>query len=88
MIVNRAFGMAIGPSCPGLLLAFDFAGVRSLLWRSGALISRVALLCAGFAFTFGGVDGPSRRGEATSFHATAARCVASDPDGLMDASYA
>jgi hypothetical protein len=26
-----------------------------LLWRSDALIPGVALLCAGFAFTFGGV---------------------------------
>jgi len=55
MIVNWAFGMAIGVFCAGLLLAFDFAGVRSLLWRSDALIPGVALLCAGFAFTFGGV---------------------------------
>jgi hypothetical protein len=55
MIVNWAFGMAIGGFCAGLLLAFDFFGVRSLLWRSDALIPGVALLCAGFAFTFGGV---------------------------------
>ena len=55
MVVNWAFGMAIGGFCAGLLLAFDFFGVRSLLWRSDALIPGLALLCAGFAFTFGGV---------------------------------
>lgn len=55
MIVNWAFGMAIGLFCAFLLLALDFAGIRSLLWRSDALISGLALLCAGFAFTFGGV---------------------------------
>ena len=55
MIVNWAFGMAIGLFCAFLLLALDFAGIRSLLWRSDALIPGLVLLCAGFAFTFGGV---------------------------------
>jgi hypothetical protein len=55
MVVNWAFGMAIGVFCAALLLAFDFFGVRSLLWRSDGLIVGVAMLCAGFAFTFGGV---------------------------------
>ena len=55
MIVNWAFGMAIGGFCAGLLLAFDFFGVRSLLWRSDALIPGLVLLCASFAFTFVGV---------------------------------
>lgn len=55
MIVNWAFGMAIGVFCALLILAFDFVGLRSLLWRSDALIPGVVLLCASFAFTFGGV---------------------------------
>ncbi len=55
MIANWAFGMAIGVFCALLILAFDFFGIRSLLWRSDALIAGVAMLCAAFAFTFGGV---------------------------------
>ncbi len=55
MIVNWAFGMATGVFCALLILAFDFFGLRSLLWRSDALIPGLVLLCAGFAFTFGGV---------------------------------
>ena len=55
MIVNWAFGMAIGVFCALLILAFDFVGLRSLLWRSDALIPGLVLLCASFAFTFGGV---------------------------------
>ena len=55
MIVNWAFGMAIGVFCALLILAFDFFGLRSLLWRSDALIPGAAMLCAAFAFTFGGV---------------------------------
>ena len=55
MIANWAFGMAIGVFCAALMLAVDFFGVRSLLWRSDAPIIGVAMLCAGFAFTFGGV---------------------------------
>jgi hypothetical protein len=55
MVVNWAFGMAIGVFCAVLILVVDFVGLRSLLWRSDMLIPGVALLCAGFAFTFGGV---------------------------------
>ncbi|MGD0187356.1 MAG: hypothetical protein ABSC25_19190 [Roseiarcus sp.] len=55
MIVNWAFGMATGVFCALLLLAFDFFGLRSLLWRSDVAITGVAMLCAAFAFTFGGV---------------------------------
>jgi hypothetical protein len=55
MMVNWAFGMAIGVFCALLILAFDFVGLRSLLWRSDALIPGLVLLCASFAFTFGGV---------------------------------
>ena len=55
MILNWAFGMAIGVFCAALLLAFDLFGVRSLLWRSDIAFVGSAMLCAAFAFTFGGV---------------------------------
>jgi len=37
------------------LLAFDIFGLRSLLWRSNIAFVGSAMLCAAFAFTFGGV---------------------------------
>jgi hypothetical protein len=55
MIVNWAFGMAIGVFCAALLLGFDIFGVRTLLWRSDVAFVGSAMLCAAFAFTFGGV---------------------------------
>jgi hypothetical protein len=55
MILNWALGMLAGLACAGFILAFDAFGVRSLLWRSDIFAPGVALLCAGFAFTFGGV---------------------------------
>jgi hypothetical protein len=55
MILNWAFGMGIGVFCAALLLAFDIFGVRSLLWRSDVAFVGTAMLCAAFAFTFGGV---------------------------------
>jgi hypothetical protein len=55
MIVNWAFGMGVGVFCAGLLLAFDVFGIRSLLWRSDVAFVGSAMLCASFAFTFGGV---------------------------------
>jgi len=55
MVLNWAFGMGIGAFCAALLLAFDIFGVRSLLWRSDVAFVGAAMLCAAFAFTFGGV---------------------------------
>ena len=55
MVLNWAFGMGIGVFCAGLLLAFDIFGIRSLLWRSDVAFVGTAMLCAAFAFTFGGV---------------------------------
>ncbi len=55
MVLNWAFGMAIGVFCASLLLAFDIFGLRSLLWRSNIAFVGSAMLCAAFAFTFGGV---------------------------------
>ena len=55
MVVNWAFGMGIGVFCAALLLALDIFGLRSLLWRSDVAFVGAAMLCAAFAFTFGGV---------------------------------
>ena len=55
MAVNWAFGMGIGLFCGALLLAFDVFDLRSLLWRSDIPLAGAAMLCAAFAFTFGGV---------------------------------
>jgi hypothetical protein len=55
MVLNWAFGMGIGVFCAALLLAFDIFGLRSLLWRSDVAFVGTAMLCAAFAFTFGGV---------------------------------
>jgi hypothetical protein len=55
VILNWAFGMAIGVFCAALLLAFDIFGIRTLLWRSDVAFVGSAMLCAAFAFTFGGV---------------------------------
>jgi hypothetical protein len=55
VILNWAFGMGIGVFCAALLLVFDIFGLRSLLWRSDVAVIGAAMLCAAFAFTFGGV---------------------------------
>jgi hypothetical protein len=55
MILNWAFGMGIGVFCAALLLVFDIFDIRSLLWRSDIAFVGSAMLCAAFAFTFGGV---------------------------------
>ena len=55
MIVNWLGGMAIGVVCAALLLIFDVAGVRSLLWRSDMAFAGTLMLTAAFAFTFGGL---------------------------------
>jgi hypothetical protein len=55
MVLNWAFGMGVGVFCATLLLAFDIFGIRSLLWRSDIAFVGSAMLCAAFAFTFGGV---------------------------------
>jgi len=55
VILNWAFGMSIGVFCAALLLIFDIFGIRSLLWRSDIAVVGSAMLCAAFAFTFGGV---------------------------------
>lgn len=53
--VNWALGVALGLVFASLLLAFDTAGLRSLILRSDLVIPAFALLYGGFAITFGGV---------------------------------
>ncbi len=55
MIVNWIGGMLVGVICATLLLVFDFAGIRTLLFQSDMAVAGVAMLMASFAFTFGGL---------------------------------
>ncbi len=55
IIANWILGIAVGQVCVALLLAFDFAGIGSLLWRSDVALAGTFMLCAGFAITFGGL---------------------------------
>jgi len=55
IIVNWALGAAVGLVCVALLLIFDPVGLRPLLARSDMAFVAVAMLCGGFAVTFGGV---------------------------------
>ena len=55
MILNWIGGMGVGVVCAALMLLFDFAGLRTLLWRSDMPVAGTLMLSAGFAFTFGGL---------------------------------
>ena len=55
MILSWINGMAVGVVCTALMLLFDFAGLRTLLWNSDMPFVATLLLTAGFAFTFGGL---------------------------------
>ena len=55
MILNWVTGMAVGVVCTALMLLFDFAGLRTLLWNSDMPFVATLLLAAGFAFSFGGL---------------------------------
>lgn len=55
MIANWISGMGVGLVCALILLITDFDGIRSLLWRSDMAIVGTLMLCAAFAFTFGGI---------------------------------
>jgi hypothetical protein len=41
--------------CAGALLADDFLGLRSLIWRSDAAFGNLVLLLGGFAASFGAI---------------------------------
>ena len=55
MILSWINGMAVGVVCTALMLLFDFAGLRTLLWNSDMPFVATLLLTAGLAFTFGGL---------------------------------
>ena len=55
MILNWVIGVAVGIVCTALMLLFDFAGLRTLLWNSDMPFVATLLLTAGFAFSFGGL---------------------------------
>ncbi len=52
---NCLFGVVVGTVCASLLLAFDFDGLRSLIWRSDITARALALLFGGFAEMFAGM---------------------------------
>ncbi len=53
--VNAGIGVVVGLTCAGALLATDYRGIWSLLWKTDAEIPAFALLFGGFAVTFGSV---------------------------------
>jgi hypothetical protein len=55
LIANWALGMGIGAALAVFMLAVDFMGLRTLLWRSDVAVMGTALIIAVFAFTFGGL---------------------------------
>ena len=55
IIANWALGALVGQVCVALLLCFDPVGLRGLLARSDLAMVALAMLCGGFAVTFGGV---------------------------------
>ncbi len=55
IIVHWIVGAGTGVFCAALLLALNPLGLRSLLFRSDALIVGLVLLFSGFATLFGGV---------------------------------
>ncbi len=55
MAFHFVFGLAVGLTCAFVLLAFDFAGLRSLILRADTAASDLLLFLGGFAETFGGL---------------------------------
>ena len=55
MAFHFVFGLAVGLTFACLLLAFDFAGLRGLIWRADSAASDLVLFLGGFAETFGGL---------------------------------
>ena len=54
MAFHFVFGLVVGLTFACVLLAFDFAGLRSLIWRANSAASDLILFLGGFAETFGG----------------------------------
>ena len=55
MIVNWAFGWAIGAIAATAVLAVNLGGLRVLMMKSDLMWQGLALLFGGFGVTFGGV---------------------------------
>jgi hypothetical protein len=55
MALNCILGLVVGLSCASLLLAADFLGLRSLIWRSDAAAGDLVLLFGGFAASFAAI---------------------------------
>lgn len=55
IVTNWILGAATGVGCALFLFFDDVEGLRSLLVASDVLWIGLALLCSGFAITFGGV---------------------------------
>jgi hypothetical protein len=55
VLVNLAVGAFMGVAFAALLLAADFAGLRSLIVGTSVSGSALVLLFGGFAITFGGI---------------------------------
>lgn len=55
IVTHWILGSITGIGCALLLLAFDTAGLRSLLFASDMRWVGLLLLCSGFAVTFGSV---------------------------------
>lgn len=50
---NAAFGIAVGWTMVGAMLAFDFAGLATLIFASDMAAIAIVMLLAGFGITFG-----------------------------------
>jgi hypothetical protein len=55
MVFHCIFGLVVGLTCAGVVLAFDFAGFRSLIFRADEANSDLILFLVGFAEIFGGL---------------------------------
>lgn len=55
MLVNWLLGLLVGATLALGILALDFMGLRTLLWRSDIAVAGTALFVGFFAFSFGGV---------------------------------
>ena len=55
MLFHWIAGMGIGIVCAAIVLAFDFVGLRTLLWNSDMPVTGTLMLAASFAFSFGGL---------------------------------
>jgi len=55
MLINWLIGLGVGATLGVGMLAFDFMGLRTLLWRSDVAVLGTGLFLAFFSFSFGGI---------------------------------